>query len=49
MNYVCIYIYISHKPPYMYIYTHILKFAEKNFIEGAMPEKVLKYSLFQKS
>ena len=34
---------------YIYIYTcSTLKFVDKIFIEGAMPEKALKYALFQK-
>ena len=34
---------------YIYIYKHsILKFFDKIFIGDAMPEKTLKYALFQK-
>ena len=49
MNYGYIYICISHEPAYIYIYTcSTLKFVDKIFIEGAMPEKALKYAVFKK-
>ena len=49
MNYVCTYIYIPISPPTCkHVSFSTLKFVYKIFIEGAMPEKALKYSLFSK-
>ena len=44
-----IYIFVYPMSPPIYIYTcSTLKFVDKIFIEGAMPEKALKYAFFFK-
>ena len=50
--YIYLYIPLAHIYIYIYIYIHTystLKLVDKIFIEGAMPEKALKFAILQKN